>query len=47
LTADPAEHARMPAEGRHRTATHHDYDANVRAFLTRHAPWAISSPQSA
>jgi glycosyltransferase involved in cell wall biosynthesis len=47
LSADPAEHARMLAEGRHRTATHHNYDANVRAFLTRHAPWAISSPQSA
>ena len=47
LTADPADHARMLAEGRRLTATRYDYDANVRAFLTRHAPWAISSPQSA
>jgi len=46
LPADPAGHARMLAEGR-LTATRHDYDANVRAFFTRHAPWAISSPQSA
>jgi glycosyltransferase involved in cell wall biosynthesis len=47
LTADPAGHARMLAEGRRLTATRHDYHANVRAFLTRHALWAISSPQSA
>ena len=46
LTADPADHARMLAEGRRLTATRHDYHANVRAFLTRHAPWAISSRQS-
>ena len=47
LTADPAEHTRMLTEGRRLTATRHDYHANVRAFLTRHAPWAISGPQSA
>jgi len=47
LTADPADHARMLAEGRRLTAARHDYDANVRAFLIRLAPWAISSPQSA
>jgi glycosyltransferase involved in cell wall biosynthesis len=47
LTADVADHARMLAEGRRLTATRHDYHANVRAFLTRHAAWAISSPQSA
>jgi glycosyltransferase involved in cell wall biosynthesis len=47
LTANPAGHARMLAAGRHLTATRHDYHANVRAFLTRHAPWAISSPQTA
>ena len=47
LTADPDNHARMLAEGRRLTATRYDYDANVRAFLTRLAPWAISSPQSA
>lgn len=47
LTADSADHARMLAEGRRRAAARHDYHATVRAFLTRHAPWAISSPQSA
>ena len=47
LAADPAEHARMLAHGRHRTVTYHDYESNVRAFLTRHAPWATGSPQSA
>lgn len=47
LTADPARHARMLAEGRRLTATRHDYDANVRAFLTRLAPWAITCRQSA
>jgi glycosyltransferase involved in cell wall biosynthesis len=47
LTSGPAENARMLAEGRRLTATRHDYHASVRAFLTRHAPWAISSPQSA
>ena len=47
LTDGPADHARMLAEGRRLTATRYDYHANVRAFLTRHAPWAISSPQSA
>jgi hypothetical protein len=47
LTSAPAENARMLAEGRRLTATRHDYHASVRAFLTRHAPWAISSPQSA
>jgi glycosyltransferase involved in cell wall biosynthesis len=46
LTAGPAEHIRMLAEGRRLGAARHDYDANVRAFLTLHAPWAISSPQS-
>lgn len=47
LTADPEAHARMLTEGRRLTATRHDYDTNVRAFLTRLAPWAISNPQSA
>ena len=47
LTDGPADHARMLAEGRRLTATRYDYHAIVRAFLTRHAPWAISSPQSA
>ena len=37
----------MLAEGSRLTATCHDYHANVRAFLTRHTPGAISSPQSA
>jgi hypothetical protein len=37
----------MLAEGRRLTATRHDYDANVQAFLTRLAPWVTSSPQSA
>ena len=49
LAANPAEHVRMLAEGRRLTVTRHDYNADVRAFLIRHAevPWAISSPQSA
>jgi glycosyltransferase involved in cell wall biosynthesis len=47
LTAHPADRARMLAEGRRLTATRYDYDTNVRAFLTRHAPWAINSYQSA
>jgi len=46
LPADPAGHARMLAEGR-LTATRHNYDANVRAFLPKPAPRAISSCQSA
>ncbi len=46
LDVHPAGHARMLAEGR-LTATRHDYDANVRAFLAKPAPRAISSCQSA
>ena len=46
LTASPAEHARMLAEGRRLTTTSYDYDANVQAFLTALAPWAIAPRQS-
>ena len=53
-TASPADPSSLAAaiaraltEGRRLTAPRYDYDANVRAFLTRHVPWAISSPQSA
>jgi glycosyltransferase involved in cell wall biosynthesis len=46
LTAPAAEHARMLAEGRRLTTTRHDYTANVRAFLTALAPWALTAGQS-
>ena len=47
LSARPAEHARMLAEGRKLTATSYDYQANIKTFFTRHAPWAIATTQSA
>jgi glycosyltransferase involved in cell wall biosynthesis len=46
LAASPDDHARMAAAGRHLTATRYDYPTNVRAFLTAHARWALSGPQS-
>jgi glycosyltransferase involved in cell wall biosynthesis len=46
LTASPADHARMCAAGRRLTATRYDYETNVRAFLTTHAPWALAGHQS-
>jgi glycosyltransferase involved in cell wall biosynthesis len=46
LTASPAEHARMLAEGRCLTTTSYDYDTNPQAFLTALAPWAIARRQS-
>ncbi len=46
LTARSTEHARMLAEGRRLIATRYDYRANIKAFFTRHAPWAITAAQS-
>jgi glycosyltransferase involved in cell wall biosynthesis len=46
LAAPPARHAKMLAQGRQLAATCYDYERNVRAFLTRHAPWALAEDQS-
>ena len=46
LAATPAQCHHLLAAGRHLTAARYDYQANVTAFLTRHAPWATTAGQS-
>ena len=46
LTATPAQRHRLLERGRHLTAARYDYQANIAAFLTRHAPWATAAGQS-
>jgi hypothetical protein len=48
--ADPGRYPRTatpPARARKtQTAARYDYQANITAFLTRHAPWATAAGQS-
>jgi glycosyltransferase involved in cell wall biosynthesis len=46
LAASPGQRHRLLARGRHLTAARYDYQANIAAFLTRHAPWATTAGQS-